>query len=45
MEVVDALAEKVTATKRTVDMMSAENTNELLEIKNQIVEAASDVLL
>ena len=44
-EIIDSLAEKVTEQKRTIDLISNESSTEFLELKNQIVEAASDVLL
>ena len=44
-EVIDDLAIKVTATKRQQELVSSESTNEFMELKNQIVDAAADVLL
>ena len=44
-EVIESLVEKVGEQKRTVDMITNESSSEFLELKNQIVEAASDVLL
>ena len=44
-EIIDSLEEKVTEQKRTIDIISNESSSEFLELKNQIVEAASDVLL
>ena len=41
----EELAEKVNENKRLVDMVASDNNAELLEVKNQIVEAVSDVLL
>ena len=44
-EIIDSMGEKVAEQKRTVDLLSNESSTEFLELKNQIVEAASDVLL
>ena len=39
------LIDKVNENKRLVDVLSGDNGAEILEVKNQIVEAVSDVLL
>lgn len=44
-ELIDDVHEKVTEQKRMMDLMTTESNNEFLELKNQIVEAAQDVLL
>lgn len=44
-EIVDEVQEKVLEQKRGFEVLSAECNTEFMEIKNQIVEAASDVLL
>lgn len=44
-EVMEDLVEKVGQQKRQAELISTESTNEFLELKNQIVETASDVLL
>ena len=45
LELMDELIEKVGEQKRFIEVLSAESNTEFMEIKNQIVEAASDVLL
>ena len=44
-EIMENLVDKVNENKRLVDMLSSDNSAEILEVKNQIVEAVSDVLL
>lgn len=44
-ELMEGLIEKVNENKRLVDVLSGDNGAEILEVKNQIVEAVSDVLL
>ena len=44
LEVMEELAEKVRKNKHLVDMVASDNNAELLEVKNQIVEAVADVL-
>lgn len=44
-ELMDGLIDKVNENKRLVDVLSGDNGAEILEVKNQIVEAVSDVLL
>lgn len=44
-ELMGGLIDKVNENKRLVDVLSGDNGAEILEVKNQIVEAVSDVLL
>ena len=44
-EAMEDLIEKVGQQKRQYELISTESTNEFMELKNQIVETASDVLL
>ena len=44
-EIMDDLVEKITQQKTAVDMLQNDSNTEIIELKNQIVDAASDVLL